>query len=235
MKIKCPETGEVMEADECEPFKKRYPPIVRRILIKEKRARKPREGKPQFGVGRLVSECLRQAYYGMTEEQFFTPKKLWIFERGHAIHEHLQKPLEDHEKEVFKKVEFPLFNAIGFIDAIYENVLYEFKTTADIPVQPQSHHILQAQGYYSMLSPEEQAKIEKILIVYVSLKDIKTFEIPKRNVLTYLESRGAVLANALSTKTPPSPTDSWLCRFCEFKDKCEKAGKVASGQKKLEF
>ena len=235
VKIKCPETGDIVEADQCEPFLKKYPPIVRKVLIKEKRPRKPREGKPQFGVGRLVNECMRRAYYDMTEETFFTPAKLWIFERGHAIHEHLQKPLEKHEKEVFKKVKFPLFNLIGFIDAIHEGVLYEFKTTSDLPVQPQAHHQLQVQGYFSMLSPEEQEKIDKILIVYVSLKDIKTFEIPKRNVLAFLESKGAVLARALETKTPPMLTKSWLCRYCDFKDKCDKLGEKPVGQRTLEF
>jgi len=84
-----------------------------------------------------------------------------------------------------------------------------------------------------MLAPEEQAKIEKILIVYVSLKDIKTFEVPKRDVLHFLESRGAILASALSTKTPPHLTRSWLCRFCEFKSKCDNFGK-ASEQTELE-
>jgi len=235
MKIKCPETGEIVEAEECEHFLKKYPPIVRKVLIKEKKARKPREGKPQFGVGRLVNDCLRRAYYDMTEETFFTPEKLWIFERGHAIHEHLQKPLERHEKEIFKKVEFPLFNVIGFIDAIHDGILYEFKTTADIPVQPQSHHVLQAQGYYSMLAPEEQERIKKILIVYISLKAIKTYEVPKRDVLAYLESRGAILAQALKTNTPPFHTEGWLCSFCDFKDKCENVGKPNREQKKLEF
>jgi CRISPR/Cas system-associated exonuclease Cas4 (RecB family) len=232
MKIRCPESDEIVDSEECEHFKKEYPAVIRNILIKAKRKRKPREGPPQFGVGRLVKNCMRQAYYELTEEQVFSPEKLWIFERGHAIHNHIQAPLEDGEKEIFKKVKFPLFNVIGFIDAVHDGVLYEFKTTSNIPVQPQSHHILQAQGYFSMLDPEEQEKISKILIVYASLKAIKTFEIPKRNVLAYLESRGAILANALSTHKAPPETAGWLCKFCDFKDKCNGAAGV---QKKLDF
>ena len=48
MKIRCPESDEVVEADECEHFKKEYPKVIRNILIKEKRKRTPREGPPQF-------------------------------------------------------------------------------------------------------------------------------------------------------------------------------------------
>ena len=235
MKIKCPKTGDVVEADECEHFKTKYPPLIRKVLIKEKSKRKRREGPPQFGVGSLVNSCIRQSYYRMTEEVVHSPEKLWIFNRGHAIHEFMQKPLGSHEKEIFKRTEFPSFNIIGFIDAIHGGILYEFKTTKELPVQPQTHHILQAQGYYSMLSPEEQAGVEKILIVYVSMTDIKTFEVPKRNVIPYLESRAAVLANALATKLPPPAERGWLCSFCDFKDLCGKVGERVPAQKKLLF
>jgi len=30
-------------------------------------------------------------------------------------------------------------------------------------------------------------------------------------------------------------TKSWLCRFCDFKDKCDTLGDVAVGQRTLEF
>lgn len=235
VKIKCPETGEIVEAEQCEPFLKKYPPVIRKVLIKDKKARRPREGKPNFGVGRLVKECMRQSYYDMVEEVVHSPEKLWIFERGHAIHNHIQKQMAKDEQEIFVKAEFPLFNVIGFIDGLQDGVLYEFKTTADIPVEPQTHHVLQAQGYYSMLSPEQQAKIDKILIVYISLKEIKTFEVPKRNILSYLESKGVILAKALETGISPNPTESWLCKYCDFKDKCEKASKPEKPKSIFDF
>lgn len=235
MKIRCPESGEVVESSECEHFIKKYPAVVRKVLIDNKPRRKKKQGKPQYGVGRLVNKCIRSSYYGLVEDVVHSPEKLWIFKRGHAIHEFLQAPLQNDEKEIFVKIEFPKFNIIGFIDAISERILYEFKTTANIPVEPQNHHILQAQGYYSMLSPDEQAKIDKILIIYVSLKDIKTFEIPKRNILSFLESRAAILTNSLDTKIPPAAEKGWLCRFCDFKDLCETQSKSDGSQRQLMF
>lgn len=234
MKIKCPETGAIVEAEACEPYKKRYPPIVRNILTGKEIKKKNTSEKPNFGVSRLVKDCMRQAYYELVEEVVYTPEKLWILERGHAIHEYLQKGLATDEKEVFKKLSFPLFNVIGFIDAIHDGILYEFKTTADIPLEPQTHHILQVQGYYSMLSPEEQKKVNKILIVYVSLKDIKTFEVPRRDITPYLESQGVRLVSALSKNIPPIPSRGWMCQICEFRELCDRST-FGSAQKTLTF
>jgi CRISPR/Cas system-associated exonuclease Cas4 (RecB family) len=163
------------------------------------------------------------------------PEKLWIFNRGHALHEFIQKPLGKSEQEIFIRTEFNGFNVIGFIDAIHENILYELKTTANIPVEPQTHHTLQVQGYYSMLSPEKQASISKILIVYISLKDIKTFEVPKRNVLPFLEAKAAVLAHALSKKLPPARQLGWWCDFCDHKDLCFATGTQPTKQQTLKL
>lgn len=219
MKIRCP-NGDIKTVEECKACGKCHPePVHHSLLHGRDRVRTPKE-KPAYGVTTLTTNCLRQSYYKLTEEEILDLEKLWIFSRGHAIHEFVTKTLEDGEKEVFVKKEFPHFDVIGFIDALRGDTIYEFKTTANIPEAPQKHHVLQGQAYYSILDPLKQSAIKKIIIVYLSMKKIKHFETVPRNILHWLESRAAILTHALRTKTPPPAEMSWLCRYCDFADKC---------------
>jgi len=222
MKIKCPSGAlhEVEYAKSCPDCHGAVPkPILHSLLLGRDRVRTPKE-KPAYGVGSLVDECLRRSFYRITEEEILDLEKLWTFSRGHAIHEFITRTLPKTEKEIFIKKEFQSFDVIGFIDAMSEDTVYEFKTTNNIPDAPQSHHALQAQGYFSMLAPEQQAKINKIKVIYLSLQKIKSFEVPRRDILPMLEARAAQLTLSLSKKTPPKREVGWICKYCEFYDFC---------------
>ena len=194
-------------------------PVLHALLSGRDRIRGAKE-KPAFGVGSLVDQCLRRSYYKLTEEELLDLEKLWIFSRGHAVHTFVTQTLTDKEKEIFVKKEFPHFDVIGFVDALHDNIIYEFKTTTNIPEEPQEHHALQAQGYFSLLPEEKQKQIEKILVVYLSMQKIKTFEVPRRDITSFLESRAAQLTHALQKKLPLHREISWLCKYCEFNDAC---------------
>ncbi len=222
MKIKCPD-GAVRTVEECKACGKCYPKPIMDLLLKGRDKRKKKEGKPRFGVGRLIS-CLRKAYFDLTEEVPMSIEKLWIFSRGHAIHDYVQKDLPKEDVELFLEKEFGKFNVIGFADAVHDGTLYELKTSATIPDKPKENHIMQAQAYHSMLPEEKQKEIKDIIIIYFSLHKIKYFTIPKRNVLSYLEARGTMLAEALKHGIPPNKEISWLCDYCEYKQFCD--GKV---------
>ncbi|MCX6775019.1 MAG: Dna2/Cas4 domain-containing protein [DPANN group archaeon] len=222
LKIKCP-TGKhhtVEEARLCPNCAELFPgPILQALLADRTRVSKPKE-KPAFGIGNLVSNCLRQSFYKLTEEQILDLDKLWIFSRGHAIHQFITHTLTNEEKEIFVKKEFPQFDIIGFVDAIHNNVIYEFKTTANIPDEPQTSHLLQAQAYFSMLPKEKQNLITSIKVIYLSLQKVKPYEIPKRDITAYLESRAMQLFLGLKKKLPPEKEVSWLCKYCDFYEKC---------------
>jgi len=222
MKIKCP-NGAIKDIEDCRNCGKCYPKPIMDLLLKGREKRKKKDGKPRFGVGRLIS-CLRKAYFDLTEEVPISLEKLWIFSRGHAIHDYVQKDLPNEDVELFLEKEFGTFNVIGFADAVHDGTLYELKTTASIPDKPKEAHIMQSQSYYSLLSPEKQKEIKDIIIIYFSLHKIKHFEIPKRNMLSYLEARGTILAEALKHGIPPNKEVSWLCDYCEYKEFCD--GKV---------
>lgn len=220
MKIKCPD-GTRKTIEECKDCPNHcVPKPVRHALLHGRERKKRKNEKPQYGIGSLVSNCLRQSYYKITEEVVHSMEKLWIFSRGHAIHDYVTKTLDEKEKEIFVKKEFPSFNVIGFVDAVHDDIIYEFKTTTNIPETPQKHHALQGQGYFSILSPERQRQIKKIIVVYLSMQKIKTFEVPKRDIIGFLESRAAQLTLALKDKVPPEKETSWLCKYCDFYDIC---------------
>lgn len=222
MKIKCPNGHEhtVENARFCPFCLEHIPkPVLHALLVNRDREHVKKD-KPAYGIGSLVAECLRQSYYKITEEQVFELEKLWTFSRGSAMHNFVTQTLSKPEKEIFVKKVFPQFDVIGFVDALHDNVIYEFKTTTNIPDEPQTHHVLQAQGYFSMLPEERQKEIAKIIVVYLSMQKIKHFEVPKRNITSFLESRAAQLTQAVKTKIPPHREIGWLCRYCEFESIC---------------
>ena len=171
VQVKCPD-GEIRTREMCIECQKCMPAHIIDSILPKERKRKQTD-KPRFGVTKLVENCLRKSYYNLTEESILDLKKHWVFNRGHAIHEYITRTLSDQQKEIFIRKEFPNFELIGFIDALKGDTLYEFKTTSNIPSEPQHHHILQAQAYYSMLSPEQRAKVKKIQIVYLWIRCCK--------------------------------------------------------------
>lgn len=221
MKIKCID-GLDKEVEECLACGKCYPAPIMKTLLGGRNQKRTEREKPRFGVTRVIANCLRKSWFDLVEEVAHPLEKMWVFNRGHAIHDFFQKDMPKKDVEIFKEAKFALFDLIGFIDAVHDGVLYEFKTTATLPEIPQEHHVLQAQAYFSMLSPEEQDRVEKIIIIYFSLNGIKHFEVPKRIITHFLEANGTILAQALKANIPPQKEKSWLCNYCEFKEHCEK-------------
>lgn len=222
IKIKCPSgiTHTVEEAKACSYCQALYPkPVLHALLHDRDRPHKERE-KPAFGIGMLVSNCLRQSYYKLTEEQILELEKLWIFSRGHAIHQFITHTLKDEEKEIFVKKEFPNFDVLGFVDAVHEGVIYEFKTTASIPDAPQTTHVLQAQAYFSLLPEPIKSNVKAIQIIYLSMHVIKVFDVPVRDITSFLEARAMQLMLALKKKLPPEKEVSWLCKYCDSYENC---------------
>lgn len=219
MKVLCPDGTEktVEEVLDSDYFPK---PILKALLDGRTKKKKKKTGHPRFGVTRLVGDCLRKSYYDLTEEVPISLEQLWIFSRGHAIHNFFQAHLDESEQEIFLEKPFHHFSVIGFVDALHDNTLFEYKTTSNIPNQPKRAHVLQSQAYFSMLPEEEQKKIKKLEVIYFSLSRIKQYEVPKRNILPYLEARGTILAQSLESGNPPKREEGWICNYCEFSKIC---------------
>ena len=222
IKIRCPSGIDhtVEEAKSCKHCQVLYPkPVLHALLHDRDRPHKERE-KPAFGIGNLVSNCLRQSYYKLTEDQVMELEKLWIFSRGHAIHQFVTSTLSEDEKEIFVRKEFPNFEVNGFVDAVHDGIIYEFKTTASIPEAPQTSHVLQAQAYFSLLPEPLKSSIRGINIIYLSMHTIKVYEVPVRDITSFLEARATQLMLALKNKLPTEKEVSWLCKYCDFYEKC---------------
>ena len=65
----------------------------------------------------------------------------------------------------------------------------------------------------------------ELRLIDSELNKIKTYEVPKLNMLNYLEARGSVLANSLKIASPPPREESYICNYCDFKDICFKRDK----------
>ena len=234
MIIKCP-IKKTATPEECIKCGKCLPkPIIYSLVSGNNHKRKFLKI-PRIGVTYLVNPCLRKSYYQITEEVPIELEKLWIFSRGHAIHNFFQKDLPKKEVEVFLEKKFQLFKTIGYADAIHDNVLYEFKTINNLPNVPQNSHILQAQAYYSILPLEIKEKLLDIKLIYFSLSGIRVFNIPKRDISSLLEAKGTILSQAIKLGKPPRRQRSFLCDYCEYRDICEDRKNPSFNPEKIIF
>ena len=212
VKIICPDGEERHIDDIYDAEYEHFPPVVIRALIAGRGKKKKRDPskKPRFGVTRLTGPCLRRSYYDLVEEVPISLNKLWIFSRGHAIHNFFQEQLDESENEIFLSQDFGLFDAIGYVDVLSDNIMYEFKTIQSIPDKPKLEHTMQIQSYYSMLDPEQQANIKKLSIVYFSLNKIKQYEVPKINTLNWTPAQARPLPDPAAPDPPPVSSQARL-------------------------
>ena len=128
--------------------------------------------------------------------------------------------MKQYQKTEVVYKEFPNFDVLGFVDALHDGIIYEFKTTATLPDAPQTAHVLQAQAYFSLLPEPQKSAVTSIQIIYLSMHSIKVFEIPIRDITSFLEARAMQLTLALKNKLPVEKEVSWLCKYCDFYQKC---------------
>jgi CRISPR/Cas system-associated exonuclease Cas4 (RecB family) len=103
---------------------------------------------------------------------------------------------------------------VGYVDAIANGAIYEFKATKRLPTEPLDAHALQASIYAAMFGAE------KAKIVYVSEKEAREFEVaPFAGVREFL----ADMAGQIRAGVPNIPTGlthPWSCDRCEYRTHC---------------
>lgn len=190
----------------------------------------------RFWVTELV-RCLRVAYtdrkYGVT----YPPDVRYYFWRGSALHEILEKSIQDTETPIlytFKAGPVEL-TISGRYDARVANTIIDFKTTSSLyylKAAPQISHIFEAGTYAAILD------LESIQIIYVDMSGTR-FNNKKQFFLTYttpiseekrdriiaiMEERAKILYKCLKINQipPDSPLQEDECKFCILKKYCHK-------------
>jgi len=193
------------------------------------------EDRPRIGWYRpsLLSSCLRRQFLIYKRGILISEEKAGLFEIGRMFHEFLDRTLRAGGL-VVKAVEAPFIivhfcgdepiRVNGRADLILsvdgEEYVVEVKSVRKLPSAPFKHHVQQLNLYLgaygikrgSLIYLEKQVLAHKIFPVEFSLEAFKL-----------LLNRAARLHQALISNSPPKPdNEEWECRYCEFKNECEK-------------
>ncbi len=203
-----------------------------------------REHKPKK-IGRYypseIGGCLRKLWYSYNYPQKVSAELLKIFEVGNILHGFAVEVLKSEKNKEIQllKSEFPFevkladFTVSGRIDDLVEikesgkNYLVEVKSTKSVEMvdKAQKSHEMQLLFYMHALG------IHNGIVLYIDKNNLqsKEFEIEyDKKKAEEIVLRFNSLNEALTQKNLPLPEakesieNNWMCRYCEYSEKCEK-------------
>ncbi|MCD6367760.1 MAG: Dna2/Cas4 domain-containing protein [Candidatus Aenigmarchaeota archaeon] len=187
-----------------------------------------------------IGNCLRKVWYSYKYPKDVEPKLLKIFEVGNILHNFVVDVLESEKNPDVKLIESELpvkikeknFIISGRIDdvivveSLEKKFLVEVKSCKFLPMEgPQDHHVMQLNLYM------HASGIHDGILLYIQKDDLESrvFNIEydealAEKTLKRFEDLHRYLTN---DEIPPpeakmNPDMSWMCKFCDYKDRCEK-------------
>ena len=209
-----------------------------------------RENKPKE-IGRYypseIGTCMRKVWYSYKFPMETNPELLKVFELGNILHDFVVKVLKSEKNPEVEllKTELPFrqeiedFLVSGRIDNIIlikasgKNILIEVKSTGNIDfVEEAMHHNkIQLQLYMHATG------IHNGILLYVDKRNLKSkvfsVDYNEEEALKIIDRFKALnkllKADALPDPEARSSKESlWMCRYCEYRDKCYKEGPSSS-------
>jgi CRISPR/Cas system-associated exonuclease Cas4 (RecB family) len=188
-----------------------------------------------------IGRCLRNLYYSYKYPVEVKPKLLKIFELGNIMHDFIVRVLKSEkipevellDYEIPIKLEVDDFVISGRIDDLIllktdnRKILVEVKSCKDVKAvqKPQNSHLIQLQFYMHVTG------IHEGLLLYIdkTTLETKTFKVEyDEHWSKLIIERFRMLHKALKNDELPRaeakliPEISWMCNFCEYKEKCER-------------
>jgi len=206
--------------------------MMRSKLIEEYKTSQSYE-KPYISCSELYN-CLRQNYYVRKRyqtdiKQQFRFSYLYLIQKvGKHLHDLIQGLYNFEEAE--KTVVSEKYKVKGRIDGIKGTTLYEIKTVEAGKFKNYSpEHYYQCLVYTYILNTEYGYKIDNITIVYV-FRDLKRIQVYDLNVdlslaKNFLE-RAPILLSCIENSSIIDPIGATeeQCKYCPYKEYCEKDG-----------
>jgi CRISPR/Cas system-associated exonuclease Cas4 (RecB family) len=188
-----------------------------------------------------IGNCLRKIWYSYKYPQEIDSDLRKIFEAGDIIHGFVVEVLKSEKNkdvELLKsempfKIEAEDFVVSGRVDDLIlvkasgKNVLVEVKSTKDVSFvkKPQTTHVMQLLFYM------EATEVHNGVILYIDKNNLKSkvFEVE------FDHQKGAEIFDRFKFLHEHLKKDelikpeaklivdmNWMCRFCEYKNKCDK-------------
>lgn len=187
--------------------------------------------------------CDRQALYAkcqMPPSEPLESKTLRVFGVGHALHEILQRAVEEAElgttytELTLEDLELEIKGTLDQLIEIGPDhwELWEYKSIKSKAFKygglPKSEHLLQAITY-AMILRKQGKKVQNIRLVYVSKDDLEigeyiypwTDELESRVIQRLDALRAYESANTLPPRLPmKSGKRDWRCTYCRWQTQC---------------
>ncbi len=202
------------------------------------RASKPKK------VGRYypseIGRCIRKTWYSYNHPHVVEPELLKIFEAGNLMHDFVADVLKSEKTPEVEllKVEMPLrfenakFVVSGRIDDVIllkmegKLVLVEVKSTKNVSFVKKANraHVMQLQFYM------RASGIYNGVILYIDKTNLQTkmFEIKfdEKNGNQIIKRFESLHKHLIEKKLPVAEAKKtedmkWMCKFCEYKERCE--------------
>lgn len=189
--------------------------------------------KSRYSVLDLVG-CLRKSFYkqsGISQEELLgdtTLEGMWATVRGDFLH---QMTYAYKWREMDMEYQVPLKDGkvatlAGRLD-MYDwktKTIIDLKTTKFVRwnikhgILPKPEHILQLQCYGTIFS--KYIPVESLNIVYADMSDIVTFNVQKKDLTNWIQTRIQKIEDSKNYKTIPTGEVSSLCKHCKYQTKC---------------
>lgn len=209
-----------------------------------------REQRPK-AVGRYypseIGKCIRNVWYSYNHPTEIKPELRRVFEMGNILHDFVIEVLRDTrngevqllDAEMPFKIEFndedasKSFVVSGRIDDLLllkagdRKVLVEVKSSKTLKYMrgPMAHHKTQLQFYMYATGVHDGV----MLYVDKSSLQTKSFEVAfSHDQAMRILNKFRALHKHLTASTLPAPEakklpdEKWMCRYCEYADKCSK-------------
>lgn len=162
-------------------------------------------------------QCLLKSWLERVHGYLPSDKKLVVLVLGDDVHYLMNARFPLGEGEVRVEREYRGVKIRGRVDRILGDAILEFKTASRVPLSPLNHHVDQLQLYLWLTGKE------KGFVVYVSKVngDVRAFEVVRdEERISELLDRALTLSKCLKEGVRPKAEPGWLCKFCEYKNKC---------------
>lgn len=203
-----------------------------------------REHRPKQ-IGRYypseIGRCIRKVWYTYKYPLDINPEKRRIFELGDILHDFVVEVLRsDRTKEIELlqaempfKIDMGKFLISGRVDDLLllrannEKMLVEVKSSSNVKriKRPMLHHKTQLQFYMYA------THVHKGMLLYIDKANLETksFEVKfsakrGRQILNKFRALHKHLTNGTLPVAEAKCSNGmeWMCRYCEYKDKCKK-------------
>lgn len=206
-----------------------------------------RETKPKT-IGRYypseIGSCIRKVWYSYKYPKETDIELTKIFEVGNLIHDFVSKVIESDknphvellERELPLRLETKDFTISGRLDDMLllkedgRKILVEVKSTktTDYTTEPSRNHVMQLQLYMQITG------IHEGIVLYVDKNNLKSKafsvkydeELSKEIMNRFIELNICLVTDQLPLdEAKRDPSLMWMCRYCEYNDKCDKKEK----------